>query len=144
MTTVPPKEDAECIDFHKWLEDRGVPHEHIPNESRSSKRDAVIRGKKLKDMGVSKGYWDYDVYIPVLDLDGKVGAYELVKVEMKRASKKLSTVSKEQKDWGKIYEQAGIRGKICYGAEQAEEYIETLYLDINGKPLKEKKKKVTF
>ena len=34
MTTVPPKEDAECIDFHKWLEARGVPHEHSRNEYR--------------------------------------------------------------------------------------------------------------
>lgn len=139
-----PIEDVECIHLHEWLDERGVPHEHIPNESRSGKKEAVIRGKKLKDMGVSRGYWDYDIYIPVLDLDRKIGAYELVKVEMKRANKNLSTVSKEQKDWGKIYEKSGIKGKICYGAVQAEEYIENLYLEINGEPLKEKRKKVEF
>ena len=137
-----PIEDVECKNFHDALDGVSIPHEHIPNESRSSKRDAAIRGRKLKMMGVSKGYWDYDVYVPVLDVDGKVGSYELIKVEMKRAEKKLSTVSPEQRSWGRIYEKAGIPCKICYGAEQAWEYVASVYEDINGKKLK--KPKVVF
>ena len=134
-----PIEDKECEMFHHLLERVGIRHEHIPNESRSSKKDAAIRGRKLKSMGVSKGYWDYDVYIPVLDMDDNTGAYELVKIEMKRAKKSLSTVSAEQKVWGKVYEMAGIRCKICYGADDAWKYIQEVYEDINGVQLKPKK-----
>lgn len=133
-----PNEDVECKNFHLWLQRRGIPHTHIPNESRSSKKDAVIRGRMLKSMGVSAGYWDYDVYLPILDVNGRVGSYELIKVEMKRARKSLSRVSEEQKEWGKVYEKAGIRCKVCWGAEDAADYIENLYEDINQKKLNKK------
>lgn len=133
-----PIEDQECKDFHNWLDERDIPHAHIPNESRSSDKYAAIRGAKLKKMGMSAGYWDYDVYIPILDIDNEVGGYELVKIEMKRAKKSLSTVSKAQKDWGKIYEKTGLRCFICYGAEKAEEVVENVYFDINQKKLSKK------
>ena len=130
-----PLEDKECQDFHSWLDDRNIPHEHIPNESRSSKRDALIRGRKLKSMGVSSGYWDYDVYIPVKDMDGKIGGYELIKIEMKRSKKSLSKVSQEQKNWGKIYSLAGIECYICYGANEAEARVCEVYERINMEKL---------
>lgn len=131
-----PIEDVECQIFHKWLDQRNIPHTHIPNESKSQTKAAIIRGKKLKDMGVSAGYWDYDVYIPVIDLDGEIGGYELLKIEMKRAKKSLSTVSASQKRWGVIYEQAGIECYICYGAEAAEQVVEDVYERINQEKLK--------
>ena len=133
-----PIEDVECQDFHKWLDDRNIPHEHIPNESRSSKKDAIIRGRKLKSLGVSAGYWDYEVYIPVMDIDGTIGGYELIKIEMKRAKKSLSKVSDDQKNWGKIYEQAGLECFICYGAAEAEKVVEEVYERINLEKLVEK------
>ena len=133
-----PIEDIECEVFHNWLELYGIPHTHIPNESRSSKRDAVIRAKKLKRMGVSSGYWDYDVYISALDLDGEVGSYELIKIEMKRAKKSLSKVTEGQKRWGKVYELAGFECYICYGAEAAEEVVAEVYERINNKKLMRK------
>ena len=133
-----PIEDIECEVFHNWLEQFNIPHTHIPNESRSSKKDAVIRAKKLKKMGVSSGYWDYDVYIPVMDLDDEIGGYELIKIEMKRAKKSLSTVSAKQKWWGNIYDMTGIECYICYGAEAAEEVVGEVYERINGKKLMRK------
>jgi len=138
MKTNCPIEDVECQVFHNWLELYGIPHEHIPNESRSSSKAAMIRGKKLKSMGVSAGYWDYDVYIPVTDFDGTIAAYELFKIEMKRAKKSLSTVSAAQKNWGKIYEMAGISHHICYGADEAIEVVKNTYKDINHEELKQK------
>lgn len=138
MVTQCPIEDVECQYFHNWLDERGVPHEHIPNESRSGKKDAYIRGRKLKSMGVSSGYWDYDIYIPVLDLDDRIGGYELIKIEMKRAKKSLSKVSPEQKQWGKIYELSGIDAYICYGAEDAEKVVVEKYEKINGKKIAKK------
>ena len=141
MATVEcPIEDVECQVFHNWLEINNIPHEHIPNESRSSKRDAYIRGRKLKSMGVSSGYWDYDVYIPVLDYDGKLGAYELIKIEMKRAKKSLSKVSEDQKRWGRVYDLAGIRNFVCYGSEEAIKRVEEVYELINLEKLKKVEK----
>ena len=133
-----PIEDIECEVFHNWLELYGIPHTHIPNESKSQTKAAIIRGAKLKRLGVSSGYWDYDVYIPVIDLDGEVGGYELIKIEMKRAKKSLSTVSKSQKEWGKVYELAGFECHICYGAEEAEKVVEDAYERINQTKLKRK------
>lgn len=130
-----PIEDVECQHFHSWLDIVGIPHAHIPNESRSSKRDAYVRGRKLKSMGVSSGYWDYDVFVPVLDVNNRVGGYELIKVEMKRAKKSLSKVSPEQKTWGNIYEKAGIKCSICYGFEEAKSFVEKVYEEINQKKI---------
>lgn len=135
VSSVAPIEDVECQRFHIWLELKGIPHTHIPNESRSSRKDAYIRGRKLKSMGVSTGYWDYDVYIPIRDVTGRVASYELVKIEMKRAKKSLSRVSLEQKSWGSIYDKAGIKCKICWGAEEAENWVSELYSMINQKKL---------
>lgn len=133
-----PIEDIECEVFSNWLRLSGIPHTHIPNESRSSKRDAYIRGAKLRKMGVSSGYWDYDVYVPVLDVDGELGAYELVKIEMKRVKKSLSKVSEDQKKWGKVYDMAGIPNYICYGAEDAIDAVKSVYETINCSKLVKK------
>ena len=122
-----PLEDHECIKFAAWLAKRQIPATHIPNESRSSKRDAAIRARKLKTMGVSRGVWDYEVYVPIYDVDGDLAEYQLLKIEMKRQRGGGSTVSKEQKYWGKIYELAGIPCKICYGADEAIEFVKEYY-----------------
>ena len=132
-----PIEDVECQLFHEWLEERGIPHTHIPNESRSGKKDAYIRGRKLKSMGVSSGYWDYDVYIPIRDIDGEIGGYELIKIEMKRQKRSLSKVTDDQKKWRDIYAAAGIPNYICYGAEQAKNAVSIIYEEINHEELRE-------
>lgn len=122
-----PLEDHECIKFAAWLAKRQIPATHIPNESRSSKRDAAIRARKLKMMGVSRGVWDYEIFVPIYDIDGELATYQQIKIEMKRQRGGGSTVSKEQKDWGKIYESAGIPCKICYGADEAIAFVEEYY-----------------
>lgn len=128
-----PLEDVECQNFHRWLDARNIHHTHIPNESRSSKKDAYIRGRKLKSLGVSKGYWDYDIYLPVYDYENRVAQYVLVKIEMKRT--KYSTTSEEQKKWGRIYKKAGIPCAICKGAEEAEKMVLKMAGDISEKTL---------
>lgn len=138
MTSPSPVEDVECQVFHTWLQLNNIPHEHIPNESRSGTKAALIRGRKLKSMGVSAGYWDYDVFVPVVDVDGNIAAYELIKIEMKRAKKSLSTVSADQKKWGKIYDMAGIDSFICYGAESAIKTVRETYELINQQKMSEK------
>ena len=116
-----PLEDDECIAFSDWLKANNIPHAHIANESRSSSKSAMIRGAKLKRMGQSRGVWDYEVFIPIKGVSGRVDCYEQVKIEMKR--RKGGTVSPEQKTWGKIYELSGINCKICKGADEAIAFV---------------------
>lgn len=118
-----PLEDDECIAFSEWLKYNNIPHAHIANESRSSSKNAMIRGSKLKRMGQSRGVWDYEVYVPIKGATGRVDCYELVKIEMKR--RKGGTVSVEQKKWGMIYELAGINCKVCKGADEAIKFVKT-------------------
>ena len=124
-----PLEDYECITFSDWLKVNNIPHAHIANESRSSSQSAMIRGAKLKRMGQSRGVWDYEVYIPIKGVTGRVDCYELVKIEMKR--RKGGVVSPEQKQWGKIYELAGINCKVCRGADEAIKYVKSFMRDDN-------------
>lgn len=123
MVTIIPLEDDECIAFADWLRAKNIPAAHIANESRSSSRNAMIRGAKLKRMGQSKGVWDYEIFVPIKGITGAVDCYQQVKVEMKR--QKGGTISPEQKQWGKVYELAGIPCKVCKGADEAIEFVKS-------------------
>jgi hypothetical protein len=125
-----PLEDDECIAFSQWLNLNNIPHAHIANESRSSSKNAMIRGAKLKRMGQSRGVWDYEVYIPIRGIDGHIDCYELLKIEMKR--RKGGTVSIEQKVWGDIYEKAGIQCKVCKGSDEAIAFVKRFLTNYNG------------
>lgn len=116
-----PLEDDECIVFSDWLKANNIPAAHIANESRSSSKNAMIRGAKLKRMGQSKGVWDYEVYVPIKGITGQVDCYQQLKIEMKR--RKGGTVSAEQKQWRIIYELAGIPCKVCKGADEAIAFV---------------------
>jgi hypothetical protein len=116
-----PTEDQECEVFVQWLKLNNIPHAHISNESRSGSKNAMIRGAKLKKMGQSKGYWDYDIFVPIKGINRSIDCYELIKIEMKR--KKGGTISPEQKEWQKIYQLAGIPCKICKGADEAIDFV---------------------
>lgn len=120
-----PIEDVECFDFVDWLNKYApdVEYAHIANESRSSKKDAAIRGRKLQRMGQKRGVWDYELFVPIYDVDGEIGDYQELRIEMKRQRGGGSTTSAEQKRWGKIYAAAGIPTKICYGADEAIAFV---------------------
>ena len=117
-----PTEYDECATFVDWLRLNNIPHSHCANESQSGTRNAMIRGARLKRIGQSRGVWDYDVFVPIKGITGEVDCYQQLKIEMKRI--KGSSVSSEQKEWGKIYEMAGIPCKICYGADEAIRFVE--------------------
>lgn len=120
-----PIEDVECFSFVDWLNKYApdVEYAHIANESRSSKKDAAIRGRKLQRMGQKRGVWDYELFVPIYDVDGEIGTYQELRIEMKRQRGGGSTVSPEQKQWQKIYDTAGIPTKICYGADEAIAFV---------------------
>lgn len=116
-----PLESDECKVFHRWLKLKNIPHTHIANESGGNTQQARIRGMKMKQMGTAKGVWDYEIFVPIKGITGNVDAYQQIKIEMKR--RKGNKPTPEQKEWGDIYEKAGIPCKVCYGADDAIEFV---------------------
>ena len=125
-----PLEDDEAMVFADWLRAKHIPHTHIANEIGGSTKTAKLRAIKAKKMGQTAGAWDYEIFIPVVNIFGEVDAYQEVRIELKRT--KGSTVSKAQKDWGEIYGMAGIPCAVCKGAEKAIEFVEQIMVEING------------
>ena len=125
-----PLEDDEAVAFADWLRAQRIPHTHVANEIGGSTKAAKVRALKAKRMGQTAGVWDYEVFIPVYDTDGEIGAYQEVRVELKRI--KGSTTSPAQREWGKVYEMAGIPCAVCKGAEKAIEFIQNVIKEIGG------------
>lgn len=131
-----PLEDDEAIAFARWLRVNRIPATHIANEIGGSTNAAKIRALKAKKMGQTAGVWDYEVFVPIRDLDGEVAAYQELRIEMKRT--KGGTVSPAQKNWGNVYEMAGIPCKVCRGAGEAIEYVRGWIKNVNGDDSDEK------
>ena len=125
-----PLEDDEAVAFADWLRANKIPATHIANEIGGSSRTAKLRALKAKRMGQTAGVWDYEVFIPVYDIDGEVAAYQELRIELKRI--KGSTVSPAQRKWGEVYEMAGIPCKICKGAGEAILFVREHMNRING------------
>ena len=125
-----PLEDDEAIAFADWLRARGIPHTHVANEAGSQTKSAKIRAMKAKKMGQTPGVWDYEIFLPIVNIFGEVDAYQEVRIELKRI--KGSTTSQAQKKWGEIYEMAGIPCAVCKGAEKAIQFVEQVIREIEG------------
>ena len=125
-----PLEDDEAIVFADWLRGQGIPHTHVANEIGGSTHTAKARALKAKKMGQTAGVWDYEIFIPVKNIDGEIDCYQEIRVELKRI--KGSTTSQAQKDWGKIYELAGIPSAICKGAEKAIGFVQSVQKTIRN------------
>lgn len=128
-----PLEDDEAKIFAAWLRAQCIPHTHIANEIGGSTKTAKLRALKAKRMGQTAGVWDYEIFIPVKNIDGDVEAYQEIRIELKRV--KGSTVSPAQKAWGEIYELAGIPCAICKGAEMAIKFVKNIIHEIEGEEL---------
>ncbi len=115
-------EKYEAISFN-GLADRLLNEDplffHVTNEGTGSGR----RGADLKSQGVKTGVADYLYLSPH-------GCYNFLAIELKRARKKDSSISKEQSDWIKSAEKSGGRAVVCYGYRAA---IHVLELYITGK-----------
>lgn len=125
-----PLEDDEAIAFADWLRANHIPATHIANEIGGSTRTAKLRAIKAKRMGQTAGVWDYEVFVPVYDIDNEVCAYQEIRIELKR--QKGSTTSAAQRKWQDIYELAGIPCKVCKGAEEAIKFVREQLDMING------------
>lgn len=116
-----PKEEDEQIAFVSWCRYNNVICHHCANEIGGSSRALKIRAIKAKKMGTSKGFPDLLVFVPIKGVNHKVDAWQMLTIEMKR--KKHSSTSKEQKEWLKVLEMAGIPSRICKGAEEAVAFV---------------------
>lgn len=125
-----PLEDDEAKAFADWLRFNHIPATHIANEIGGSTKTAKLRAIKAKRLGQTAGVWDYEIFVPVYDMDGEIAAYQEARVELKRI--KGSTVSSAQKKWGEIYEMAGIPCKICKGAREAIAFVRHIMNEVNG------------
>ncbi|EDV3179088.1 VRR-NUC domain-containing protein [Salmonella enterica subsp. arizonae] len=82
---------------------------HTKNEGKKTIGEAV----KDQQAGVKKGVSD------VLILTGFIGCkYAFIAIELKRASKKGTKVSQEQKDFLRRVRECGGFAAVCYGFEQ--------------------------
>lgn len=106
-----PKEDEEQAVLVKYLQLKGIKHFRVPSETYTTSWKQKAKNRAL---GVVKG-------IPDMFVLTKTG---LIAIEMKRASKSLSTVSKDQKDWIESLNAAGVASYVAYGASQAIEIVE--------------------
>ena len=118
-----PSEHDEQVVVCKWLDIIGVTYFSVPNGSFLSggKMQRARQMKNLKAEGLKSGVPDL-----VILLEGG----KLLFIEMKRV--KLSTTSKEQKEWQERLKVLGFSAHICNGAGEAIDTIEK-YLPENKK-----------
>ena len=83
---------------------------------------------KALRMGQTAGVWDYEIFIPVYDIDGHIGAYQEVRIELKRI--KGGRLSEAQEKWGEIYQAAGIPCAVCKGAEEAIKFVRAIEMEL--------------
>lgn len=122
-----PTEAEEQVAFIQWCRVHNIIVHHSPNEGGGG-RASAIRGARMKRLGTSKGFWDLIVFVPIKGVTGEVDCYDMLMIEMK--AKKGGTVSAEQKEWGKIYELAGIPCKVCKGSDEAIKFVKK-YLQLD-------------
>ena len=121
-----PLEEEEQIAFVQWCRLNNIIVHHCANEIGGSSRAVKIRAIKAKRMGTSKGFPDLLVFIPISDILGDLGCYQMLAIEMKR--KKGSVVSKEQNEWIEIMELSGIPARICNGCDEAIDFCKQYML----------------
>ena len=128
MKTI-PLEDDEAMAFADWLRARRIPHTHIANEIGGSSRAAKVRAVKAKRMGQTAGVWDYEIFVPIVNKEKQIIAFQEVRVELKR--QKGGRTTAEQRKWGGIYAAAGIPCSVCKGAKEAIRFVLAIEMAIN-------------
>lgn len=107
-----PLEAQEQEEFAAWCDAKGLLWVHIPNERKATAR-AI---SELERQGLKKGFPDNFIAHPS-------GKYHGLFIELKRAKKHLSRVSKEQRQWIKDLNKQGYAAYICYGAEAVKKVV---------------------
>lgn len=112
-----PKEDQEQIKLVTWLKNKGI---RVSASANGGSRN-LFEAMKLKRMGVSSGFPDIEIPLPV---PGYHGLY----IEMKR--KKGSKVSDNQIEWLTYLRERGYYAEVAYGFDEAKQIVE-YYLSLS-------------
>ena len=105
-----PSEKAEHLKLVSWLNLKRLKFNHTANERKTT----IRQGADLKRLGVKKGFPDISVYL----------SDKVLFIELKRAVRSKSKVSKEQSEWiDYLNALPYAKAKICYGADEAIEFI---------------------
>ncbi len=105
-----PTEYQEQVAFIRYLELKGYDYFHVPNSTYTKSWNQKRLNKAL---GVKPGVPDIFVIV-----EG-----DLITVEMKRV--KGGRATQAQLDWIKKLNSAGIPSKVCRGAQEAIEFVES-------------------
>lgn len=96
----------------RWLRENKIPCSSSGNGFSLDTKNNVQYMAKLKASGLSAGYPDLDVFI---------GNGISLHIEMKRI--KGGVVSDLQERWINWFNKNGYKAKVCYGAEDAKQYV---------------------
>lgn len=110
MTLPVPTEAEEAKLLVAYLRLKGYAFHHSPNETGSS-FEARRRAIRVKREGTSPGFPDYLIIVNK----------RLIAIEMKR--QKGGVVSKAQKDWLGLLNEAKVQAQVCRGADEAIAFI---------------------
>ncbi len=119
MKNETPLEEDEAVSLATWLRLNKIPHCHVPLEGKMK----VQYMKKLSAMGCSKGFPDYIVFTPQKQLFIELKRRVRI-TKTGKESKAHTKVSEHQQNWIddiNCYDYA--EGKICYGWNEAQEFI---------------------
>lgn len=105
-----PFEDYEQKEVQRFCDDAGLDYWHTPNETYTESKNQK-RINKL--MGVKSGI--PDLFIIVFG--------QLIAIEMKRCRGAKPATSKQQREWLAKLSACGIPARVCYGHEEAIEFI---------------------
>ena len=125
-----PLEEDEQMAFVQWCQIYDIRVHHSGNEIGGSTSAMKARAVKMKKMGTSKGFPDLLVFIPVYGITGRIDAYQMCAIEMKR--RKGSTTSPEQKEWLRVLQSSGVMCAVCKGADEAIKFVEKIASEIEG------------
>lgn len=110
ITKTIPTEKAEHLKFVYWLNLKHLHFNHTANERKTTAR----QGAELKRLGVKKGFPDISIYL----------SNKVLFIELKRAVKSKSKVSKEQSNWIEFFNTLPYaKARVCYGAEEAIKFV---------------------
>ncbi len=106
-----PTEQQEAETLAAYCRVKGYAFTHIPNETGGDTR-ARARAIRMKRAGTSRGFPDYLVFA-----NGRRFAIELKRI-------KGSKATPEQLNWLTVLDEYGFNVKVCFGADEAINFIE--------------------
>ncbi len=105
-----PHEYVDQIRLSAWLHKQGIKH----NASANGAKRSMMAGKKLKAMGMSKGF-------PDIEIPYKSGQYGCLYIEMKREKDGKPTT--EQIEWINFLRTQNYYADFAYGFEEAKQIV---------------------